>query len=138
MLIILPFQTWAWEYNPSLGFGLKYGGIAGFQAALSTEKHNLRAAAGFFGISAGYDYKFSNNISLGATTGKHADVLSEFEAHTLNITYFVTGKYSQGWNVSVDIGKQRCTRECIDDDLNDTDKDQEFTDLTWFSLGYSF
>ena len=91
---MLSSQIWAWEYNPSLGHGLKYGGLAGFQAAISEGEHNFRGAAGFFGMSAGYDYKFSNNISIGATTGKHADVLSEFEAHTLNITYFVSGKYS--------------------------------------------
>lgn len=131
IVCVLPSQTWAWEFNPSLGLGLKYGGFTGFQVGFSEEEHNLRGAVGFFGISAGYDYKLLNNLSIGATTGKHANVLSGFEAHTLNVTYYVAETFSHGWNIGLDIGKMRCIEDCIDDNNN-------YESLSWFSLGYTF
>ena len=122
--------SWAWVYKPSLGHGLKYGGLLGFQSALTQGLHNVRGSLGFFGMSAGYDYKLLNNFSIGLTTGQHADVFSAYDTHTLNFTYFTKGTYSKGWNISADVGQQRCKQECIED--------KDYHSLTWLSLGYSF
>jgi hypothetical protein len=130
-LCIVSSQTLAWENSPSVGFGLKYGGFIGFQTAFFKGKHNLRGAVGAFGMSAGYDYKLLNNFSIGATTGEYSNLFSGFKAHTLNLTYFATGKYSQGWNISIDIGKKRCIEDCLDDDEN-------YNSLSWYSFGYTF
>lgn len=114
-----------------MGIGLKYGGIIGYQTVFSQEKHNLRGAIGIFGMSAGYDYTLYNNFSVGATSGGFGTVLAGYQFHVLNFTYHVSGKYTKGWNISLDTGVVRCNDGCYGIDV-DYDK------FSSFSLGYTF
>lgn len=118
------------ELDHSLGAGLKYGGFIGYQANVSEEKHNLRAAVAFFGFSAGYDYKLLNNFSIGATAGDYAVVVAAYRYHVFNVTYHSKGQFTKGWNFSFDTGTEKCTDGCF----GDTD----YTNISSISVGRTF
>ncbi len=131
MLLASSPSSYSWEHDNSMGIGLKYGGIIGYQAAFSKEKHNLRGAVGMFGISTGYDYKLYNYFSVGLTTGNFGTVLASYQYHALNFTYHVSGKYTQGWNISLDTGVTRCVDGCDGIDV-------DYDNISTFGLGYTF
>ncbi|MDN3651518.1 hypothetical protein QWY77_01805 [Thalassotalea ponticola] len=124
------------EFENSLGVGIKYGGIFGYQANISEQKHNFRCAMGFFGYNCGYDYKLIENVSLGATTGVLSNLFSLAKYHSVNMTYHFSGEYTQGWNISLDAGMSRCSKDCLDD--TDYTEDTEYSGFAAVSLGYSF
>lgn len=66
VLLICPTVT-ATQFKHSIGFGLPYAGIAGYQLAIKQNQHQYRAAVGFIGASVGYDYHFDQRLALGAT-----------------------------------------------------------------------
>ena len=114
-----------------MGYGLKYSGIIGYQANISDERHNLRAALGLLGISAGYDYKLSNHLSVGVTTGEYWMIMTDVKFHTVNLTYHISGHYTQGWNISFDTGVAKDTYDLYGDN-------EDYFNISYFSLGYTF
>ena len=131
MLLTASPTSYSWEHNNAVGIGLKYAGAFGYQVAFSKEMHNLRGAVGFLGVSAGYDYKLYNHFSVGITTGNFSAVVSSAQYHVLNFTYHVSGKYIQGWNISLDTGVARCDSGC--DGI-----DEDYDSISTLSLGYTF
>jgi hypothetical protein len=131
VLFVFSQFTYSWDYNASFGMGLKYGGLVGYQATFSEGNHNLRGALGLFGSSVGYDYKVFDHFSIGATIGDYSSIVSVSTFHTLNVTYHFSGNYSEGWNISFDLGRSRCSADCI---VNKEDYDN----ISAVSLGYTF
>lgn len=88
------------EFDNSIGFGVQYAGIFGWQGSWTEENVHARIALGLIGLTAGVDVNMDQHTSVGATFG--AIGLAKFNA--LNLNYYPGGQYTQGWRVGLDIG----------------------------------
>ncbi len=62
-----PAASWA-EFKSSVGLGLQFGGVIGWQGALQSENHKLYLSVGAPGISIGYGFLPHNKVSVGVNS----------------------------------------------------------------------
>lgn len=128
LCLVFSLSLNAKEMKHSIGIGLPYSGLVGYQLSFITDdKHRLRGAVGLIGIGAGYDYKVAENWSVGASYT--ATIRSVYSA---NLTYHFSS-FSEGLKLGVDLGYMP------DDDSGDGffSSDGSKTVL-WVNLGYTF
>jgi hypothetical protein len=106
-IIFLSLPTLSLDINASLGSGARHAGGIGAQLIVSQHNHAVRGALGFLGVSAGYDYKITEKISLGVTYGSFGFIpltgpLIYGKAKTLDVTYYFSGEYTSGWSIGLD------------------------------------
>ncbi len=100
-IAVVPASVFAVEIDGGVGFGVKYAGVVGGQLVVSSDRHVGRGALGLLGGSVGYDFKLAEKYSIGFTL---SNGLTFHEGRMLNFTYYFSGDYSRGWNLSLDIG----------------------------------
>lgn len=88
------------EFDSSIGFGVQYGGILGWQGSVSEEKVHGRLSIGLIGAAVGADLDINNYASIGVTAGGVG--IATFKA--INLNYYVDGKYTEGWRIGLDAG----------------------------------
>ncbi len=98
-------KSYAYESSHSIGLGLQYGGIFGWQAAVSGEHLNGRFAVGILGASLGGDLYLNKHISLGVTGTSIFFGSSYFES--VNLNYYINGRDVAGWRLGLDVAASR-------------------------------
>jgi hypothetical protein len=111
------------EFDNSIGFGVQYAGVFGWQGSWTQDNLHTRIALGLVGATAGVDVNLNEHISVGATLG--AIALARVSAFNLN--YYPNGQYTQSWRVGLDVGTFR---------TNILGENSEH--FTSISFGYSF
>lgn len=123
-LLSLSGFTYSAEFDNSIGFGLQYAGIFGWQGSLSEDNIHGRLAIGVIGVSLGVDANINDHVSLGGTFGTFG-----LASHrSINLNYYPSGVYTQGWRLGADIGT-------IVSELKNDDGRGNFVSI---SFGYSF
>lgn len=120
--VIFPSQCIA-EFDNSIGFGVQYSGIFGWQGSWTEENVHARIALGLIGLTAGVDVNMDQHTSIGFTSG----VIGLAQFNALNLNYYPGGQYTQGWRVGLDVG--RWNTHFFDE------KNESFASI---SFGYSF
>lgn len=100
MLLLGTSECSAYEYANSVGFGLQYGGIIGWQGSISEDNLHGRVAVGLVGLSLGGDLDLNKYFSVGAT----ATTIGIAKFTSLNLNYYPGGRYTSGWRVGLDFG----------------------------------
>jgi hypothetical protein len=124
-LVCLWFSNFCFstEFDNAIGFGVQYGGLIGWQGSVSDENFHGRIAIGLVGLTVGGDVNINDYISLGATTGS----IAVASVNSLNINYYPSGKYTEGWRLCLDVGTAK-THVYGEDSGS----------FTAISIGYSF
>jgi len=117
----------ATEINHTIGFGLQYAGVVGYQISAKNDVHRFRGALGLVGLSIGYDYFLSPKWSLGAT---YTETLRTI--YSLNINYYAN-KLTEGFNFGVDLGSMP-EDDIVLFNVNRVDR----RNFIFFSVGYVF
>jgi len=89
------------EVRHSLGAGVQFAGIIGYQVSEQYGRNSFRVGFGVIGISTGYDYFITPNIAIGLQTFG-----SLFARGTgLNMNYYFSPTPSASWMIGVDVGR---------------------------------
>ncbi|RYG10427.1 MAG: hypothetical protein EOO07_22180 [Chitinophagaceae bacterium] len=123
-LLFLSNFCFSAEFDNSIGFGLQYAGIFGWQGSLSENNIHGRLAIGVVGVSVGLDADVNDNFSVGGTIGS----IGLASHRSINFNYYPGGVYTQGWRIGADIGTAVS-------ELKDDDGKGNFVSI---SFGYSF
>lgn len=116
------------DIKHSVGIGLPYSGLVGYQIAMvEGEKHQYRASLGFIGASVGYDYLLDKNWTLGAT---YTSTLRT--VYSVNATYYFKSVY-QGFSLGLDLGYMP-----DEDDGEGFFATQGSKSVMWLNVGYKF
>lgn len=111
------------EFDNSIGFGVQYAGVFGWQGSWTEDNIHARIALGLVGATAGIDVNIDKHVSFGATFG----ALGIAELSSFNLNYYPGGQYTQGWRVGLDVGTFK---------TNVFGEEKE--SFTSISFGYSF
>lgn len=88
------------EFNNSIGFGVQYAGVFGWQGSWTEDDVHTRIAFGLLGAMAGIDINIDEHTTLGASYG----AIGIAEVAAFNVNYYPGGNYTKGWRVGVDVG----------------------------------
>lgn len=110
------------EFDNSIGFGVQYAGLFGWQGSWTEDNVHARIALGLVGATAGIDVNLDQHASIGATFG--AVALAEVAAMNFN---FYPESYTRGWRIGFELGSYKTNTF--------GEKSDSFTSL---SFGYSF
>ena len=99
-VLFLQFSNllYAKEINHSVGIGLQYSGIFGYQISIDNVNHRFRGSIGLVGVGIGYDYFISPKWSLGVTLTETIRTV-----HSININYYATSQI-EGFRFGLDLG----------------------------------
>ncbi len=97
LLTLFSQTTKAVELEHNAGFGVQYGGLIGYQLSTQQEQHQFRAAVGVIGLSGGYDYFVSPNVSIGASYTRTIRDLT-----SINLNYYPNGS-KKGFIIGLDL-----------------------------------
>lgn len=123
-LLSLSGHSFSAEIENSIGFGLQYAGIFGWQGSISEDNVHARFALGVIGASFGLDASLNRYLSFGATLGS----VGLASHRSLNFNYYPGGSYTQGWRLGADLGT-------ASSELKDDDRKGSFVSV---SFGYAF
>jgi len=134
-------MLYAGEFQNSIGAGIQYGGIAGWQGSYVTGKNKLRLSYGFSGSAWGYDRYLTPNMSIGAQAfGNQYKT-----GGAVSINYKPATFQNKGWLVGLDVYRGYRTEEFAFEFLydiffspDDIDIDLELKTGVSISFGYRF
>lgn len=110
------------EFDNSIGFGVQYAGVFGWQGSWSEDDLHARIAIGLVGATAGVDVSIDQHASFGATFG--AVGLARVSAFNFN---YYPESYTRGWRFGLEAGTMK---------TNVFGEDKE--SFVSISFGYSF
>lgn len=110
------------EFDNSIGFGVQYAGIFGWQGSWTEDNVHARVAFGLAGATAGVDVNLDQHSSIGATFG----VIAFAEVTAVNFNFYPES-YTRGWRVGLELGSYRINTF--------GEKSESFASL---GFGYSF
>lgn len=111
------------QFDNSIGFGVQYAGVFGWQGSWTQDNAHTRIAFGALGATAGLDVDLNKYSSIGATLG----VIGIARIQAVNLNYYPGGNYTKGWRVGIDAGRA---------EVNVLGKDTG--NFVTISFGYSF
>lgn len=88
------------EFDNSIGFGVQYAGVFGWQGSWTENNVHTRIAFGLLGAIAGIDVDIDERITMGGSYG----AIGIAEVAAFNVNYYPGGRYTEGWRVGVDVG----------------------------------
>ncbi len=110
----------------SIGFGVQYAGLIGYQFNMPLEHGSWRTGIGIFGISTGYDHILSSKVSLGVQ-----GFFTMFgDGGGINLNYHFSNVRSSGWMLGWDV-------YAAQSDLSRVAK-STYKGFTFLSFGYKF
>lgn len=124
---VLALPCEAGESRHSVGMGIQYGGIVGWQGAQVSEKSISRFSVGTWGVTVGHDRFVTKNIVLGAQV--FANIF--LTGVGLNINYYLGSKNSANFVVGVDVFRAY-------EPLNGISGNRDLENNTFISFGYMF
>lgn len=124
----LPSASWA-EFKSTVGLGLQFGGVIGWQGAVQSKHHKLYLSLGAPGLSAGYAFLPANKVSVGV----NGFVTLLGGGQGLFLDFHFSGHQRSGWLVGVEIFQ---SSPAFDLSFNDDDGSDEIRYSA--SLGYTF
>lgn len=138
---IVSLPATAGNFSNSIGAGVQYGGVVGWQGAYSFGNNQVRAGFGFFGVTYGYDRYIGENVALGVQGfGNHVKT-----GAALNFNYYFNGVRQSGWMLGLDYYEGFDTGDFAIDlffeiltDPMDIDVEQNRGNGFFVSVGYRF
>jgi len=115
------------ELEYSVGLGLQYGGIIGYQLSTRLEQGRIRGAVGLVGASVGYDHFVTENFAIGVTFTETIRTV-----YSLNLSYMPNGLRHDGWMFAADLGHMP------DDDGEGFFSTDGSKNVVWLTVGYRF
>lgn len=128
LFLTLSSSLFATEINHSMGIGLQYSGIVGYQVSMDKDKHRFRGAIGVLGIGAGYDYFLHPKWSMGVSLTETIRTV-----YSVNINYYANTP-NDGFRFGLDLGHMPDTGDDGDGFFNSDGS----KDVVWLSVGYAF
>ncbi len=119
-------QSNAIEFNHSVGMGLQYAGIIGWQGALKQGKNKGKISLGILGFALGYERAVSNNWAIGGSVFGSLFIT----ATSANINYYFSSINSAGWSAGLDLIRLQ--------KLNIFTNSKNYENTVFFSAGYHF
>ncbi|GAA0859803.1 hypothetical protein [Aliiglaciecola litoralis] len=115
------------ELQHSVGIGLQYSGLIGYQLSTSLSQGRIRGSIGLVGVSLGYDHYITETFSFGATYTKSLRTV-----YSVNLSYMPKGLRNSGWLIALDLGHMP------DDDAEGFFRTDGTKNVVWLSAGYQF
>ncbi len=92
-------QAIAGNFKNSLGVGIQYGGIIGWQGAFNSNQNKFRLSLGYAGMTFGYDRFLGSNVSLGAQ-----GFVNQYRVGSaLSLNYYFGAGERERWYAGLDI-----------------------------------
>ena len=138
---IISLPATAGSFSSSVGAGVQYGGVVGWQGVYGFGNNQVRAGFGFFGVTYGYDRFIGKNVALGVQGfGNHVKT-----GAALNFNYYFNGVRQSGWMLGLDYYRGFDTEDFAIDlfieiftSPMDIDIDQNPDNGFFVSVGYRF
>jgi len=128
MLLLLSSSLSAAEINHSMGIGLQYSGLVGYQISMDNNNHRFRGAIGLVGIGVGYDYFIHPSWSIGMSLTETVRTV-----YSVNINYY-SNTANDGFKFGLDLGHMPDSGDPGDSFFYIEGR----KDVIWLSVGYTF
>ena len=104
VVLLMSARAESAEFKSSLGIGIQFGGVIGWQGSIRAGNSIFRVALGAVGLSAGYDHFVTDSVSLGV----QGFIIGLGGGVGINANYYFAQPDVSGWIVGLDVHGCRC------------------------------